>query len=426
MTESISLTDLVQLQLRIAQGCDIEEAGLQQLSSSVLPPALHSLQLRITAEDVAKSWSLSVGKIQSFHFPSGNGVRVDTSLLQGTPAIVGSDFDSLIAKMIVTAPSWDGVLRKAKRALQDTRITGVQTNLHLLQAILAHEDFAAGECDTAWLERNHTALLSASRRIAQHQAEAHSSQDLVAFKPAPTAATAALSTLATASSSSAPLLFRKGDAWTLSLQPKAAAAQSSDSTATTTALSDPISKKSKNNNNHHLEITKVSRNDFPRTLAAEISLTPLSDATTITSTPTPYTLHLTSSSSSSAHSSSDKKKQQQQHHHNKQGSPTDPSHVLIPFPGKLVEVCVDVGDAIEAGAVVCVVRQMKMELEVRCKKGGVVGWVIGCDEDDVNDEDNDDGEVEMEVGEGVLAAVVVSDDKVEEKKIRKEKEKAKL
>lgn len=76
------------------------------------------------------------------------------------------------------------------------------------------------------------------------------------------------------------------------------------------------------------------------------------------------------------------------------GSPSDPSHVLIPFAGTLVEVLVDEGDEVAKGDVVCVVRQMKMELEVRTPRSGVVGFVM---------EVEDGGEV----SEGMLAATVV-------------------
>ena len=77
----------------------------------------------------------------------------------------------------------------------------------------------------------------------------------------------------------------------------------------------------------------------------------------------------------------------------RRGDPSNPKHVVLPFSGKLVEVLVDAGDSIEAGEVVCVVKQMKMELEVRSQKGGLVSWVTEADDDE-------------DVGEGMLIAVV--------------------
>lgn len=349
MTESIALTDLVQLQLRIAQGATIHEAGLQPPASPETCPPLRSLQLRITAEDAARNWSLSVGKIQSFHFLSGLGVRVDTNLVHGIPAIVSSDFDSLLAKVIVTAPTWPDVLRKAKRALEDTRIIGIQTNLHMLQAILVHNDFTTGKCDTNWVERNQGGLLSTALHFSQQSSP---SQELFASKPD---AAAALSSLASSST-----IFRKGDAWTLSLEPK---------TETPSQTS--------HKQQHHLEITKVLRNDFPATFSAELTLTAQDSASK------PFTMHLNSTTSSASALSSK----------HRRGSPSDPTHVIIPFSGKLVEVLVDVGDVVQQNDVICVVKQMKMELEVRASRGGRVSWVTDAEDDE-------------DVAEGVLAAVV--------------------
>ncbi|GAM85569.1 hypothetical protein ANO11243_035760 [Dothideomycetidae sp. 11243] len=163
VTESICLIDIVRSQLLIAQGASLDEAELTHINASPeVPPPLHSVQLRITAEDPAKNWTLSVGKVQSSHFPSGNGVRCDTNIISGIPFAVTPDFDSLLAKLIITASTWPSVLQKARRALEDTRIVGVQTNLPILKAILAHQDFISGQCDTRWLETHQSTLLSSA------------------------------------------------------------------------------------------------------------------------------------------------------------------------------------------------------------------------------------------------------------------------
>ncbi|KAM0718016.1 hypothetical protein Q7P37_006348 [Cladosporium fusiforme] len=346
ITESICSLDIVKIQLQLAQGLSLEQtdlAGFSQESSS-LPPTQRSIQLRVTAEDPEKNYTLSIGKIQSFHFPSGNGVRVDTHLVNHTPCIVSADFDSVIAKIILTAPTWADVVRKARRALQDTAVTGIKTNVDMLSAIVEHPDFLAGNCDTQWLETHHEELLALSRSIRK-------------AKPSPlTTPRQQAPSLSPASSSTTPL-FRPNDAWNLTLTPK------NQSQPASQALP------------HHLHLTRILRNDFPTSLAAEITHTPPSSA------PQTYTLALASTSSSA---------RANQH---RLGSPADPSHVIVPFAGTLVEVLVDVGDEVREGDVVCVVRQMKMELEVRCRRGGVVGFVMGVEE----------GE---EVAEGVLAAVV--------------------
>ncbi|GAB7362539.1 hypothetical protein MBLNU230_g2857t1 [Neophaeotheca triangularis] len=347
ITESICATDIVAAQLRIAQGATLAEAGLDATNDPGRAPDQRSIQLRITAEDPEKNWSLSIGKVQGFHFPSGNGVRVDTALVHGAPAIVSADFDSVIAKVIITASTWPGAVAKAKRALEDTVITGVTTNLAMLRAIVANPSFLAGECDTQWLEAQHDQLLRQSRAIAASTKNPfHGLASLQSSTPSS-------STVSTAST-----LFRKDDAWSLTLSPKG---QGDDQEQA----------------QHHLLLTKVLRNDFPTSLAAEIQFT------SPNSQPVPYTVSMQATNASASALSS-------QH---RQGSTGDPSHVVVPFSGKLVEVLVDEGDRVKKGDVVCVIKQMKMELEVRAHRGGVCSWVMEVE----------DGE---DVAEGILAAVL--------------------
>jgi pyruvate carboxylase len=302
------------------------------------------MQLRITAENVQSDWSLSIGKITSSQFPTGNGIRIDTHLLSNHPTVVSTDFDSLIAKLIVTASSWPDAVRKAQRALNDTHISGVKTNIDMLRAIVAHPNFMNGECDTQWLERTHDELLKRSLNLSSP-------------RPSPLGPESSASS-STSLISNANTLFRKNDAWSI-------------------ALSSPDKKASLQN--HHLELTRVLRNDFPTSLSAEITYTTPSASM-------PFTLTLTSTSASASASTS-------QH---RRADPADASHVGIPFPGKLVEVLVDEGDVVREGDVVCVVQQMKMELEVRSPRSGVVRWVTEVE----------DGE---DVGEGWLVCIIGGD-----------------
>ncbi|KAF1808009.1 hypothetical protein P152DRAFT_425626 [Eremomyces bilateralis CBS 781.70] len=343
ITESITSHDIVKLQLRLAHGARISELMSQTTQNPAEPPALRSVQLRITAENVQNDWSLSIGKISSFHFPSGNGIRVDTNLISGHSAMVSTDFDSLLAKIIVTALSWEDVVAKAKRALVDTRIEGVKTNLDVLKGIVSHPSFLAGKCDTRWLEATQVELLQTGESITARaprtfQVLADSSSQGASF-------------------GQTSVLFRKGDAWSLTLAPR------DDPNASVT---------------NHLQLIKVLRNEFPTAMTAEIMYTP-SGATK----PTPYKLALQSTTASAGSTTSTQRK----------GNPKNPAHIIIPFPGKLVEVLVDEGDIVKEGDVVCVVQQMKMELEVRAHRTGRITWVTEAE----------DGE---EVAEGTLAAEV--------------------
>ena len=228
-------------QLRLAQGASFEDAGLTDLPQDPLtPPKAHSIQLRITTEDPEKNYSLSIGKIQSFRFPSGNGIRVDTALVSDAPAVVSSDFDSVVAKLILTARTWWDVVIKAQRALEDTLIKGITTNLSLLRAIVSHPDFEAGACDTQWLESKHEELLERSRELSS------SSKDPLHGL----AQTDSASQSGVALSGSA-TMFRKDDAWSISLK----SAERSEA------------------QQHHLQITKVLKNDFPSAFAADVQYT---------------------------------------------------------------------------------------------------------------------------------------------------------
>ena len=344
ITESISGIDIVQTQLLIAQGASLDDTSLRDVARDpAVPPKQFSCQLRLTAENVHNDYSLSIGKISSFRFPSGNGIRVDTNLVNGHQTVVGSDFDSLLAKLIITAATWPQVVHKAKRALQDTKIVGVKTNLDILRGIVAHPDFASKDCDTRWLETNHKALLDTGISAAQN----------VSGSILPE--TSGVENL---SSSASSMLFRKGDAWTIELSQFG----KNDAQAA-----------------HHLQLTKVLRNEFPAQLAAEIEYTTQSSKQNI-----PYTLTLRSTTSSAAATTAQHRK----------GNPGDSHHVVIPFSGTLIEVMVDVGDEVKEGDVICVIRQMKMELEVRAPRAGIVGWLLEVD----------DGE---EVADGTLAAELI-------------------
>ncbi|TKA59812.1 hypothetical protein B0A55_11057 [Friedmanniomyces simplex] len=354
ITEAICCVDIVKAQLHLAQGASFDPAGLASLGQDPLDaPNMHSIQLRITAEDPEKNYSLSIGKIQSFRFPSGNGIRVDTALLNGSPAVVSSDFDSVIAKIIVTARTSQDVVSKAKRALEDTSVVGVTTNIALLRAIVSHADFRAGMCDTQWLEAKHDELLEHSRAHSKRPDPFHG---LMSQQP---------SNESHAAVSSASLIFRKDDAWSIALRP-----QSSPTT---------------NTRPHHLQLAKVIRNDFPTNFAADIMFTAPG------SNPQAFRMDMQSTSTSASATSS-------QH---KQGSRSDASHVILPISGKLVEVLVDVGDVVKKDDPICVVRQMKMEIEIRSHKAGLVTWLTEAEDDE-------------DVAEGMLAAVV-EDEKVQAK-----------
>jgi pyruvate carboxylase len=269
-------------------------------------------------------------------------VRVDQAL--APDHVIGSSFDSLLAKIIVSGPTWETVVRKARRALDETVIEGVKTNIPALRGIVAHPAFAAGDCDTRWLETRQDEILQLGTR------------------PYKQANLPTLSTGTTSQTGSTPIatgvpLFRKGDAWTVELAP----VDGPESTATT----------------NHLSIARILRNDFPNSLVSEV------DFTTPSGDTLGYKMTLKSTNSSANAVTS-------QH---RRGDAQNPKHIIIPFPGKLVEVLVDEGDIVQAEDVICVVQQMKMEIEIRARTAGRIVWVTEVE----------DGE---EVSEGILAAEI--------------------
>lgn len=386
VTESILPgLDLVQTQLLLQQG----GSSCPPLSSLIpgIPPSphLHSIQLRLTAEDPSRAFALSTGAIASLRLPTdatgGPGIRVDT---HRPSAVVGTAFDSLLAKIVVTAASRAACIRKAVRALAETEVEGaVATNLGLLRAVVASDEFARGECDTRWLEGRVEGLVRVGQEIAgaMERERKGEGSGFAVWEEAGGGgggkgdAAAGLG----GGGSGSTVLFRKGDAWNVTLEPRLdetgkgkPSSSSSSSSSAAAAAAAPT---------HHLELTRVLRNDFPSSLSAEVVFS--SNATAGGSTATPYVMHLAATTTSSSAALS-------QH---RRGRPDDPSHVCIPFAGKVVEVLVDEGDLVKEGDVICVVQQMKMELEVRSARAGRVAWVFEGEEGD-------------EISEGTLACVL--------------------
>jgi acetyl-CoA/propionyl-CoA carboxylase biotin carboxyl carrier protein len=146
ITEETAGIDLVQEQFRVA-------AGLP-LSVSEDPVAKgHSFEFRINAEDVGRGFLPSPGIVGLFEVPTGPGIRVDTGVRAGSN--VPPQFDSLLAKLIVSGADRQQALRRARRALADFTITGLATVLPFHRAVLEADDFtsvAGLRVHTRWIE----------------------------------------------------------------------------------------------------------------------------------------------------------------------------------------------------------------------------------------------------------------------------------
>ena len=145
VTEQITGIDLIQAQIRIAAG---EPLGITQADVNF---SGHAIECRLTAEDPENNFAPAAGLVESFDAPGGLGVRVDTHLRNGY--LVPPFYDSLLAKIIVHAPTRDEAIERMKRALGETKLVGLATTRDYHLKILDNEYFARGEVSTDFLAR---------------------------------------------------------------------------------------------------------------------------------------------------------------------------------------------------------------------------------------------------------------------------------
>ena len=147
VTEAVTGLDLVEQQLRIADG---EPLGLEQ---SDIRLDGHAIEVRLVAEDPAAGWVPSTGRLDRFEMATdAPGLRCDAAVTTGS--IVSPEYDSLLAKVIAHAPTRDEATRRLERSLRRSWISGVRTDLSTLVAILGHEAFLVDPPSTAFLERH--------------------------------------------------------------------------------------------------------------------------------------------------------------------------------------------------------------------------------------------------------------------------------
>ena len=162
VTEETAKVDLVVEQIRVAQG--------HELSIKETPKAQgHAIEFRINAEDPARGFIPAFGVLSLFEAPFGQGVRVDTGVRTGS--LVSSHFDSLMAKLIITGPTREIAIARAKRALKQFKIEGVASVLDFHRAVLNETDFTdTFNVHTRWIENDFKQDLKPTKRsIPNHQ-----------------------------------------------------------------------------------------------------------------------------------------------------------------------------------------------------------------------------------------------------------------
>ncbi|KAF9554220.1 hypothetical protein CPC08DRAFT_753802 [Agrocybe pediades] len=312
VTEEITGVDLVRAQvLLFSTNSKVSLSDLSLLNPPP-PPNVHAIQLRVTAEDPEKGFQLSPGTLRAsdVNWPGGSGVRVDTWLtsapIDGTEEpqwTIGTEFDSLLAKIITKGATFEEATEKAKRSLRELRLGGtnaaspLKTNIAVLLGTLLHHDWraAGGTIDTLWLERNLAPVLQlgsnstakAPRRPTGFDASLHS-----ASLPDPG------SSLGSGKNN---VLLHPGSLFHLT-------------------LSTPGQTASQSTKKHAITLTTIGQNAFPEALSGSFQ------STFLDSKPIEFTL--TQSTSASISSSGDFEL----------ADPNDPMHVGAPMTGKIVEL----------------------------------------------------------------------------------------
>ncbi|MGI6721653.1 MAG: pyruvate carboxylase [Anaerovoracaceae bacterium] len=153
VTELVTGIDIVQDQIKIAQGYTLDSPEIGIRNQHDISRRGYAIQCRITTEDPENGFAPDTGTLRQYESASGNGIRLDGG--NGfTGSVVSPYYDSLLVKMSAYALTFDDARRKAIRALKETRIKGVKTNTGFLLNVLNHPIFIAGDCNTGFISDN--------------------------------------------------------------------------------------------------------------------------------------------------------------------------------------------------------------------------------------------------------------------------------
>jgi len=145
VTEQVIGYDLIKLQLKIASG--------EKLRKKEFRPRGHAIECRINAEDPDHDFRPSPGQITGFHLPGGFGVRVDTHCYAGYR--IPQYYDSLIAKLIVFAPTRDEAIQKMSGALEEFTVEGIHTTIPFHRKVMQNDIFKSGLYDTSFIDKHY-------------------------------------------------------------------------------------------------------------------------------------------------------------------------------------------------------------------------------------------------------------------------------
>ncbi|WP_410600632.1 biotin carboxylase N-terminal domain-containing protein [Amycolatopsis sp. lyj-90] len=152
VTELVTGLDLVEWQVKIAAG------DVLTVSQDDVRLDGHAVEARVYAEDPARGFIPTGGTVLAVHEPSGEGVRVDSWMSEG--AVIGSNYDPMLAKVIAWGPDRAAALHRLDLALADTALLGLGTNVAFLRGLLADGDVRDGKLDTGLVDRQLSTLVS--------------------------------------------------------------------------------------------------------------------------------------------------------------------------------------------------------------------------------------------------------------------------
>jgi len=163
VTEIVTGIDIVQAQIRIAEGHALSSPEVGISDSADLQPRGYAIQCRVTTEDPLHAFMPNTGRITAFRTGAGLGIRLDTG--NGyVGAVVSPHYDSLLTKVTAFAKTFDQAIAKGLRALREFRVRGVKTNLPFLENVLQHEAFLGGRTYTRFIDETPELLRFHARR----------------------------------------------------------------------------------------------------------------------------------------------------------------------------------------------------------------------------------------------------------------------
>lgn len=153
ITEMVTGVDLVKSQLKIASGLDIKNLKVELKG--------HAIEARIIAKDPLNNFAVSCGRVNFFHEPGGVDTRFDSDLFTGSE--ISPYYDSMVGKLIVKDRTRTLAIKKLRRALEETFVSGISTNIWYLYTICHDFSFIKGNYDTSFIKNNEENILKIMR-----------------------------------------------------------------------------------------------------------------------------------------------------------------------------------------------------------------------------------------------------------------------